>query len=306
MTHRIVCPSFLFSVIVVFGFPAQQHDFPVLKGPYLGQKPPGMTPEVFGPGLISTEDCFECCRAISPDGREFYFVREIENGNKIFRMIEEKDGWTKPERITYSDAAFQYTPFISPDGKRFLFMTGNSNPKRNRSDSPPEIWISSKKGDEWIAPVCIGTLIGSVQPFYITMAKNGTLYFSCVDRDGIYRSEWKDGKYSPAGKLPDMTGSLEQVNHPFVAPDESYLIMDAVNREAGNKDLYISYRRKDGSWTDAVKLGDMINSSGNEMCPSVTHDGKFIFFGRLVPAGKTDIYWVSSRIIEELRPDKAK
>jgi len=29
---------------------AQQGDFPILKGPYLGQKAPGMTPEIFAPG----------------------------------------------------------------------------------------------------------------------------------------------------------------------------------------------------------------------------------------------------------------
>lgn len=29
-------------------------DFPVLKGSYLGQKPPGRLPEVFAPSIIST------------------------------------------------------------------------------------------------------------------------------------------------------------------------------------------------------------------------------------------------------------
>ena len=30
-------------------------DFPVLEGPYMGQTPPGMTAEVFAPGIVSTE-----------------------------------------------------------------------------------------------------------------------------------------------------------------------------------------------------------------------------------------------------------
>jgi len=93
---------------------SQQNDFPKLNGPYLGQKPPGMSPEIFAPGLISSESRSECCRAISPDGREFFFVRKLESGDKIFRMTEGENGWTKPELITYTDKAFQYTPFISP------------------------------------------------------------------------------------------------------------------------------------------------------------------------------------------------
>jgi ankyrin repeat protein len=28
-------------------------QFPVIKGKYLGQKPPGMTPEIFAPGIVS-------------------------------------------------------------------------------------------------------------------------------------------------------------------------------------------------------------------------------------------------------------
>jgi len=34
---------------------ARQEDVPRLKGPYLGQKPPGMTPEVFAPGIVSKD-----------------------------------------------------------------------------------------------------------------------------------------------------------------------------------------------------------------------------------------------------------
>ena len=42
-----------------------------LTGPYLWQKLPGMTPEIFAPGIISTEKHeFLCC--FSPDGNEFY------------------------------------------------------------------------------------------------------------------------------------------------------------------------------------------------------------------------------------------
>ena len=51
---------------------ANNSDFPVLKGPYLGQKPPGMTPEVFAPGIISTEHKEHSTLAFSPDGTEIF------------------------------------------------------------------------------------------------------------------------------------------------------------------------------------------------------------------------------------------
>lgn len=286
---------------------AQQNDFPKLTGPYLGQKPPGMTPEIFAPGIISLESSNECCRAISPDGREFFFVRRIESGHKIFRMTEGENGWTKPELITYTDKSFQYTPFISPRGDKFLFMAGNSIPLRGGTDSLPEVWILTRRDSEWSDLHPLGTSIGGAQPFYITMATNGTLYFSCMDRDGIYKSEFKEGKYLQAERLPDEINSLEYVSHPYIAPDESYIIIHARNNvEKQGMDLYICFRKKDGTWTRAVNLGNNINSSDNEVCPSVSNDGRYMFFGRLKQGGKPDIYWVSAKIIEDLKSKELK
>jgi uncharacterized protein (TIGR02145 family) len=292
------------STSVVQVIHAQQSDFPKLTGPYLGQKPPADITEVFGPGLISSETYSECCRAISSDGKEFYFVRKLESGDKIFRMLEEKGGWTKPEPIPYTNKAFQYTPFISPKGDKFLFMAGNSKPKRGGTDSLPEIFIVNYNDRGETTLRSLGTLIGGAQPLYITMASNSTLYFSCMDRYGIYRSVFKDGKYLEAERLPDEINTLENVSHPYIAPDESYIIVNARNKATSiSLDLYLSYHKNDDTWTKTVNLGNKINSVYNEVCPSVSNDGEYFFFGRLTP-GKinADIYWVSAKFIEELRP----
>jgi hypothetical protein len=182
-------------------------------------------------------------------------------------------------------------------------MAGESRPIRGSTGSLPEVWMLIRSGNDWTAPSLIGSFIGGAQPFYITMARNGTLYFSCMDRYGIYRSEFKGGKYSPAERLPDEINYLERVSHPFIAPGEDFIIVDARN-EAANQggDLYISFRKKDSTWTKAVNMGEKLNSSAYEMCPSVSNDGKYIFFGRGLRGQKTDIYWVSAKIIEDLRP----
>jgi len=43
------------------------NDFTTLKGPYLGQRPPGMTPEIFAPGIISTAQKYELNSVFSPE-----------------------------------------------------------------------------------------------------------------------------------------------------------------------------------------------------------------------------------------------
>ena len=298
---------FCLLVLTAANLLSQENNFLKLTGPYLGQTPPGDKPEKFAPGLISTDDFFECCRAISSDGREFFFVRGLESGDKIFRMTEGENGWTEPALIKYTDKAFQYSPFISPDGDKFMFMAGISKPKMGGTDSLPEVRILTRKDNDWESQSLLGTSIGGAQPFYITMAQNSTLYFSCKDRDGIYKSEYKDSRYLPAEKLPDEINYLENVSHPFIAPDESYLIVQYWNKEANNSlDLYISFRKNDGTWTKAINMGDKINSTDNEMCPSVSNDGKYIFLGRLIQGKKTDIYWVDAKIINELKPKEFK
>ena len=49
-------PKLFAEGIISTSTPAQDEDpWPVLRGPYLGQSPPGMDSEVFAPGIISLE-----------------------------------------------------------------------------------------------------------------------------------------------------------------------------------------------------------------------------------------------------------
>ncbi|HSG27216.1 MAG TPA: hypothetical protein VLA34_01960, partial [Candidatus Krumholzibacterium sp.] len=89
--------------------------------------------------------------------------------------------------------------------------------------------------------------------------------------------------------------------HPFIAPDESYLIFNSRRPGgAGEGDLYVSYRLDDGSWTEAVNL-EALNTPYGDWGATVSPDGKYLFFTRNM-TGNGDIYWVSTDIIEELRP----
>lgn len=95
MKHKVISVAMLLSLMFVCSSYAQQYNFPALKGPYLGQKPPGMTPEIFAPGVIST--CLEHSSAIfSNDGKEVYLCR-YEKGYKrarIYCMREENGAWS--------------------------------------------------------------------------------------------------------------------------------------------------------------------------------------------------------------------
>ena len=90
--------------------------------------------------------------------------------------------------------------------------------------------------------------------------------------------------------------------HPFIAPDESYIIWDA-QRESGygKADLYISFKKKNGTWGAAINLGDKINTEFGEAYGSVSPDGKYFFFHRSYGGDTGDIFWMDAKFIEDLR-----
>ena len=64
----------LVSVLMVSSPSHSQERLAIPDGPYLGQKPPGSTPEPFAPGIVNTEEYKELDGQFSPDMKEFFLI----------------------------------------------------------------------------------------------------------------------------------------------------------------------------------------------------------------------------------------
>lgn len=327
----------LFLLILISSISmAQQitNDFPKLSGPYLGQKPPGMIPELFAPGIISTNNT-EWTLTFSPDGLEcFETIQGINNYNILITMKSVNGVWQKPERASFSMPDHNADPFFAPDGKRLFFWSNGPDDTRKESGNNSDIYYVDKIDDDWGTPVRLDTILINTTHWQIfpTVARNGNLYFTCNYEDSksgfdVYMSEFKDGKYSKPVNLGDSVNTTGLEQEPYIAPDESFIIF-ASDRHAPKSDrwdLYICFKKKDGSWTKAKNMGDKINSYYKDMAPIATIDGKYLFFSsnrrkglnmadknltyqNIIDAlnsplnGSQDVYWVDAKIIEELRP----
>ncbi len=134
----------------------------------------------------------------------------------------------------------------------------------------------------------------------------GTYVFDEVgspEGDGIIRfSQLLDGERQAPQAFGNQINSGTFNAHPFIAPDESYLIWDGRRQEGyGGSDIYISFKQEDGRWGDAINMGSDINTDGWDAAASVTPDGKFMLFHRLNEHGNANIFWVSATIIDRLR-----
>ena len=92
--------------------------FPELRGPYLGQEPPGLEPRLFAPGIVSTGLATRDV-AMTPDGIELYFGVTL-GGQSMIMVTRQVDGiWTEPVVAPFSGRHNDLEPAISPDGQRF-------------------------------------------------------------------------------------------------------------------------------------------------------------------------------------------
>jgi len=298
---RILINIITAMLFTTLSIPAQQKDFPILKGPYLGQKPPGLIPEIFAPGIISTKDRYELNSEFSPKGDEFYFElstttpEQKKRGIYFYVIMVSKliNGvWTKPEMVPFSGKYATMDFCFSPDGNRLYFTS--DRPNKFEATSKNNIWFVERRRSGWSEPRILGPPIykPKVRQGQHSLAANGTLYFR--SGDDLYYSEYCDGKFAEPAKLPETVNSPYPESKPYVAPDERFLLFVRYSMPEsidGGRGLYISFRREDGSWTQAQNthiLGSL---------PKFSPDGKYFFFSR-----GGDIYWVDAKIIEELKP----
>jgi Tol biopolymer transport system component len=275
---------------------------------YLGQTPPGNTPQIFAPGLISLDNRFETYPTFSPDGKEMFFsvVNADWTEGKIFHTQERSGKWTKPNTAIFSNNNFiNWESFISPDGNK-QFFTSNRPPSSNT-----DIWMIKRTSDTtWTNPVQLSNHVNSITvDGSACVTNNGTLYFKSLRGGGfgksiLFRSKFIDSAYSQVENLGNIIKTGPGESEPFMAPDESYLIFISETRPGGSGgwDLWICFRNKDGSWTAPVNMGKDVNTIDDEYGPRVTHDGKYLFFTRENRGKTMDIYWVSVNIIDSLKP----
>jgi len=283
--------SFLvIALLIVSGISSAQEEaakFPVLKGPYLGQTPPGKTPELFAPGIVSVDEYSEFVCMFTPGGESCFFDRygddEYQSGAVFVTRV--KNGiWTKPEiSPLFAKYGEVFLPTLSPDGQ-YWFFTSNSLPVPEGIKKIIPLYFMKKTARGWSEPEYL------TQSIHASMTLDGTVYLNS-GREIKSNAELKS--------IFDLYGSLPfEVGHPVISPDGSYLIFD--NRKlAGQREckLFVSFKKGE-SLTDPTSLDEYIKR--HAFCAWISYDGKYIFFHSLGSA-KGNIYWVSTEIIEKLK-----
>lgn len=294
MINKLIKPIFIFSMIFIFGGCARENNSSL----YLGQEPPKTTSKIFAPGIVSTEEHHEFSCTFSPDGKEFYFNRYMQ-----IMVCKWADGdWTAPEPVKFTGNYRAHEPYITHDNKYLYFGSMRPNPDFPEEEQPYGIWRVERTEQGWNNPRYMG--LG----MYVTMTNNNIIYLTDIRGKGHYEQgiakttlindhfgeliRQKGGVVNPAqDRRPG--------RHPFISPDESFIIFDSYDKETGEKDkLFICFKESDGIWKNAIKLNDKINKGNYHFAAFISPDGKYLFY-----SSDGDIYWVSTSFIEELKTE---
>ena len=271
---KVIFIGTLLSILFVFTGYAQKDDFPVLRGIYFGQEPPGMTAEIFAPDIVSTEHG-EFCSVFSPDGNEFYWSISGAPFPVIAAMRQNNGRWTEPEIVPFSGKYYDVDMAFTPDGKRLFFCSRRPldgiGPPLNHVD----IWFVERDGTGWSEPRHLeGPVNSNALEYYPIFAHNGTLYFSSTRPGGygggdIYRARFENGAYLEPENLGPPINTENFEGDLFIGADESYIIVTCYDRSdsIGSGDLYISFRQENGSWSPMKNMGTSVNTVANEHCP---------------------------------------
>jgi hypothetical protein len=305
----------LMLVLLTFcGGRSTQDDFPVLTGPYLGQKPPGKTPELFAPGFVPTE-ANEALYGFFNNNTLFLFDRtptDLEEWTPAVYRMELKDGkWAPPNASLYLGKHWYHFYTTAQEGEQVYFAWKGS--LGGTASSPDlNIWRVRKTAEGWTEPSKLPSPVNSMAlDMYQKVTEDGTLYFFSNREGGfggqdIYRSPSINGKHSTVENLGAPINTEHDELDPVIAPDESYLIFCSQTLDGyGGFDLYITFTKSAGAWTEPVNMGEGINTPAYDWFPYVSTDGKYFFFNS-TRSGSWDIYWVDAGVIEDLKPKDAE
>lgn len=315
---------------------SDNNDSPVLSGPYLGQTPPGNTPVLFAPGILSTGIHDDGAPRFSPDGRTVYF-RKYAVPHDIVGYMKEIDGvWTNPDLFKpFGNYVFSVPMFI-PEAQSALFIS--RMPKSGAGETADyAIWQAEIQNDRWMNLRYIDTPVNTPgQDYAYSVSANGTMYLQAAYDDSLgmfdlYYSELIDGSYQKAVNIGAPLNTEFSESAPFISPDESFLVYSAYGYDdsVGGIDLYVSFRNDNGTWSEGINLGEGVNSKYDDKFPALSPDGAYLFFvtdrhpdRSYVFSDMTyeelmdlnlrsenglggDVYWVSSDVITSLDPKRA-
>ncbi|MBC8468441.1 MAG: PD40 domain-containing protein [Planctomycetes bacterium] len=193
---------------------------------------------------------------------------------------------------------------LSTDGLSLFFAS-----RRSGGLEGYDIWIAVRAtiNDDWSEPVKLGPTVNKTDQseWDPSISSDGLeLYFSRgpgkTNHDlFVTMRETTNDEWCTAVSLGEMINSSAEDGDPCISTDGLSLYFSSSRTGGeGNRDLYVTTRlTKNDAWSTPVNLGPIINSSSNDIAPSITPDGLTLLFSSKRPGKYSNYYdlWMTRR-----------
>ncbi len=242
------------------------------KSLYLGQTPPGSTPKIFNLSVDTGYGLTERV-AISPDGKEIYYGEVLNESIRKTKYYSYSHGaWNGPF-VLFNDFD---APALSARGDTMFLL--------HFQNHTPYSYFSVRNDTGWTAP---SKFWKGINLYYLQKTNTGN-YYASVENSGISKMVINNADtafYSLEAPMNNIGGDF------YISRDDSFIIFTKQTGDNYKMDLFISFRKKDATWTYPKSLGSTINNSFYNVAPYVTSDNKYLFFIGADTKGSS-IYWV--------------
>lgn len=185
----------------------------------------------------------------------------------------------------------ELNPVISPDGKSLYLTIANHPENVGGKKDQGDIWLSVlMENNQWSAPVHTGPVINDAAYNAVAgFSADGKQIFLLSHYDsqgnmsrtqGISVSQNNSSGWSkPANISIPYFQNKSGVLSGFILEDQSAFVYSAETYGTrGVEDIYVTLKGGDGKWLEPRNLGSTINTQFQELSPSLSADGKTLYF----------------------------
>lgn len=213
----------------------------------------------------------------------FFLVFSIGFGNHCFAQ--------SGNTLQFVNSAFdEQNPVLSSDAQTLFFTIANHPQNVGGLRDPGDIWFSKLVDNQWTAPIHAGSVLNNKGYNGVAgISSSGNALFllshygddaSAAKTQGIAVSRNTGNGWSKPenitipyfqNKSTMISGSIDPTGEVFVFTAETY-------GTYGVEDVYVTIKDSNGKWSAPKNLGTTINTQFQEVCPSLSEDGKTLFF----------------------------
>jgi len=198
-------------------------------------------------------------------------------------------------------------PILSPDGKQLFFGRKFHPDNIGGIEDYEDIWVSDLDTvtNEWQEAQNLGEPLNSDGPNWVSsITPDGNTMVLLIGNEYNEKKEKLFSGVSVSSKagdswskpesleIDDFYNMAEKANF-YLANSRKTLIMSIKRDDSyGDRDLYVSFEKRDGTWTAPMNLGENVNTATDDTSPFLAADDKTLFFSSsgYIGFGKSDIY----------------